>query len=200
MTTNRQEGVNREASQTPSDRSLVRRFREGSEDAATALYLRYASRLRGLVQDRFSAELARRLDPEDIVQSVFRRFFDKVRRSDYDVPEGEELWRLLLVIALNKLRNEEEFHRARKRDVRRTAGPGPAVEEQAGDDETALRLLQLTIDEALGQLSTQHRTMVELRLQGNEVADIALQTGRSKRSVERCLQAIRARFHTLLQE
>ena len=184
----------------PSDRSLVRRFRAGSEDAATALYLRYAGRLRALVRQRFSAELARRLDPDDIVQSVFRRFFDKVRRSDYDVPEGEELWRLLLVIALNKIKNEEDFHRASKRDMRRTRASGPAVEKWASRDETALRLLQLTIDEALGRLSDQHRIMVELRLQGNEIADIATQTGRSKRSVERCLQAVRVRLKALLQE
>ena len=39
-------------------------------------------------------------------------------QGDYDVPPGEELWGLLLVIALNKIRTEETFHRAAKRDVR----------------------------------------------------------------------------------
>ena len=45
----------------PSDHSLLRRFRHGSQDAATQLYLRYAQRLRALAQAQCSAELARRV-------------------------------------------------------------------------------------------------------------------------------------------
>src|SRR5689334_10746491 len=84
-----------------SDRSLLLRLRRGSEDAATALYLRYAQRLRALVRARCSREVQRRIEPEDLVQSVFRRFFRRVQQGEYDVPAGEELWGLFLVIALN---------------------------------------------------------------------------------------------------
>ena len=100
----------------PSDRSLLVRLRKGEQDAATALYLRYAQRLRALVRARCSSQLARRLEPDDIVQSVFRRFFRRVLQGDYDVPPGEELWGLLLVIALNKIRAWGNFHRAARRD------------------------------------------------------------------------------------
>src|SRR5438270_888827 len=75
-----------------SDHSLLRRVRGGSQDAATALYLRYVHRVRALVRARCSSDLNRRADPDDIVQSVFRRFFHKVCKGDYDVPQGEELW------------------------------------------------------------------------------------------------------------
>src|SRR5580658_3450132 len=95
--------------QDPSDRSLLVRLRGGQQDAATELYLRYAQRLRALVRSRCSPQLSRRLEPDDIVQSVFRRFFRRVLQGDYDVPPGEELWGLLLVIALNKIRTEEAF-------------------------------------------------------------------------------------------
>src|SRR5262245_10642032 len=104
----------------PSDQELLQRFRQGDEQAAAELYARYAHRLRALVKARCSSDLARRIDPDDIVQSVFRRFFQRVSQGDYDVPAGEELWGLLLVIALNKLRTEETYHRAGKRDVRLT--------------------------------------------------------------------------------
>src|SRR5262245_23793795 len=109
-----------------SDHSLLRRFRRGSQDAATQLYLRYVHRLRALVRANCSSQLTRRLEPEDIVQSVFRRFFRRVLKGDYDVPPGEELWGLFLVIALNKIRAEEAFHRAGKRDVRLTIDAGKA--------------------------------------------------------------------------
>src|ERR1700745_2922919 len=86
----------------PSDHSLLRRLRGGDEDAATQLYFRYANRLLALAEKKRSAELASRVDAEDIVQSVFRIFFREAREGHYDVPDGEDLWKLLLVLALNK--------------------------------------------------------------------------------------------------
>jgi RNA polymerase sigma factor (sigma-70 family) len=50
----------------------------------------------------------------------------------------------------------------------------------------------MTIAEALEQLPPQQRLMLELRIQGHEVAEIAQKTGRSKRTVERNLQEVRA--------
>lgn len=181
-----------------SDHSLLRRFRSGNTNAATQLYLRYARRLRALVKARCSAELARRLDPDDIVQSVFHRFFRGVRRGHYDVPPGDELWRLFLVIALNKIRAEENFHRAGKRDVRLTVAGG-AIESRAESDRGAQAVLELTIKEFLEGLPATHRTVVEQRVQGHDVATIAEQTRRSKRTVERILQDIRRKLSSLLQ-
>ena len=87
-----------------SDHSLLRRVRQGNADAPSELYLRYASRLLALAEKQTGAELARRVDPEDIVQSVFRTFFRRAAQGHYDIPVGEEIWKLLLVIALNKVR------------------------------------------------------------------------------------------------
>src|SRR2546428_2278489 len=86
-----------------SDRSLLGRIRRGQKDAATVLYMRYAERLRALAVAQCSPGLAKRVEPDDIVQSVFRTFFRRVTQGQYDVPAGEELWKLLLVMALNKI-------------------------------------------------------------------------------------------------
>jgi RNA polymerase sigma-70 factor (ECF subfamily) len=181
-----------------SDHSLLRRFRSGNQDAATQLYLRYAARLRALALAQCSPQLARRVDIDDIVQSVFCSFFDAARRGAYDVPAGDEFWKILLVIALNKVRNQEAFHRAAKRNIGRTVG-GEAL-EQVRDEEAAYSFLQLTVADALERLPAPARGMVELRLQGYEVAQIAQQTGRSKRSVERLLQDARTRLNTIFHE
>src|SRR5436305_7435191 len=103
-----------------SDDSLVRRLRAGSETAADRLYARYVARLRALARAKLSADVAGRVDPDDIVQSVFRRFFQAAQRGDYDAPAGDDLWDLLLVITLNRVRSEQAYQRAAKRDVRRT--------------------------------------------------------------------------------
>src|SRR3954454_16489977 len=124
----------------PSDHSLLRRFRRGQDDAPTLLFLRYAERLRALASRQSSPGMAARVDPEDIVQSVFRTFFRRAAAGQYDVPEGEEIWKLLLVIGLNKIRALGAHHRAARRDVRMTSGGEAfdrAVDAEAGHDEGA---------------------------------------------------------------
>ena len=186
-----------------SDRSLLKRFRRGEMDAPTQLYLRYAVRLQALAARQTSPELGRRLDPEDIVQTVFRTFFRRVALGSYDVPDGEEIWKLLLVIALNKIRDAAEYHRAAKRDVRRTnSGEANelAIREAAGKDEAALVVLRMVVDGVLKDLPESHRRMIEMRLEGHEVAEIARDLGRSKRSIERVLQNFREQMSELIHE
>jgi RNA polymerase sigma-70 factor, ECF subfamily len=186
-----------------SDRSLLSRFRNGQADAPTRLYLRYAERLQALADRQTSAELGRRLDPEDIVQTVFRTFFRRVAEGNYDVPDGEEIWKLLLVIALHKIRDAGVYHKAAKRDVRRTSS-GEAndleIQNAAGKDEAALAVLQMVVNDVLEGLPESHQRMIELRIEGHEVAEIAREVGRSKRSVERVLQVFRQRMDGLIHE
>jgi len=189
--------------EAPSDHSLLRRFRRGQDDAPTLLFLRYAERLRALASRQSSPGMAARVDPEDIVQSVFRTFFRRAAAGQYDVPEGEEIWKLLLVITLNKIRALGAFHQAARRDMRQTAGGRAydrAVESAAGQDEQALSVLHLVIGEILDALPTIHRSIVELRIEGYEVAEIAQQVQRSKRTVERILQEFRQRLDAQIHE
>jgi RNA polymerase sigma-70 factor (ECF subfamily) len=187
----------------PTDHSLLRRFRRGSQDAATQLYLRYAQRLLALVEAQSSPDLARSGDAEDIVQSVFGSFFRRASQGYYDVPEGEELWQLFLVLALNKIRAKAAFYHAAKRDVRRTtqgAGVEQNLEVLKPQADADYAFLQLIIDDALERLPSEHKTMIEFRIQGYEIAEIAQKTGRSKRTVERILQEARKKLNELLRE
>jgi len=183
----------------PSDGSLLRKYRHGDQEAANALYLRYAGRLRGLARACCSPELARRVDDEDIVQSVFGSFFRGVIHGQYNAPAGEALWNLFLAITLNKVRAKAAHHRAARRDVRRTVPIGPLADGLLSDGQ-AYALLTISIREALGRLPTQHAEAVRMRLGGYEVAEIAGTLGRSKRSVERILQEGRARLGELLDD
>jgi RNA polymerase sigma factor (sigma-70 family) len=181
-----------------SDESLLNRYRSGCEDAARALYERYAARVRAVARSHCSGDLAARVDAEDIVQSVFRSFFHAAKGKRYDLPTGNSLWKTLLVIALNKIRNQRAHHHAAKRDTRLTVG-GDALEHgHPGDESEAF--VRAVVDDILGRFGPPHRAMLELRLQGHEVAGIATATGRSKRTVERALQECRAQLETLLHE
>ncbi len=185
----------------PSDGELLERFRRGEQFAATVLYLRYAPRLLALAEARCSSGLAHRLDCEDIVQSVFGRFFRRARSGGYEVPVGAELWNLLLVIALNKIRAAEAYHRAGKRDIRATTtadGLEDSAEGIPRSQAPSDPALQLMVHEALERLDEPLRQAVELRLHGYEVREIAERTGRPQRTVERLLQEARAELKGLL--
>ena len=195
-------GPDGSAGPLPSDRSLLRRLRGGSEDAATQLYYKYAQRLRALARATTSAHLARRVDADDIVQSVFRTFFRAASQGLYDVPAGDDLWKLLLVIALNKIRAAGIHHSAAKRDVRATAELDRLDEAAEADpqDDAEQTFLRLAVTDTLGRLTDLERHAIELRMEGFEVAEIADRMGRSKRTVERALQQARTKLKTLLDE
>jgi RNA polymerase sigma factor (sigma-70 family) len=172
-----------------SDGSLVARFREGDDDAATVLFERYGQRLYRLAASRISTDLAARFDPDDVLQSVFRSFFRKAGDGTYDAPESGELWGLLALMTIHKVRRRSAHHRADKRSVRQT---GPAEElVQLANDDLGEAEARLALQEFLSTLPELDRGVVTYRMSGHSVQEIAVLVGRSKRTVERILQHVR---------
>lgn len=181
-----------------SDGSLLRRYKSGDQAAATRLYLKYAHRLHGLAVAQTGQDLKTRIEPEDIVQSVFRTFFRRAKDGHYQVPDGEELWKLFLVIGLHKIRDAASYHRAEKRNVQKTLSLSDNDQDFAATapDKLAENTLQIVIDELLQSLNSSQKEIIMLRLEGMTVDDIAESTQRSRRTVERTLQ----KFRELLQQ
>jgi RNA polymerase sigma-70 factor (ECF subfamily) len=178
-----------------SDASLLRRYQAGDDAAATDLYGRYAPRLRSLARQYCTPNYAGRFDADDVIQSVFRAFFQGARRRAYEVPPGGELWGLLMVLALNKVRNLVGHHQAGKRAVRHTSSvPDLESHPALAADDSAAAFLRLVMDELVAALPESNRAIIRLRIEGYEVAEIARETGRSRRTVERVLQDFRARL------
>lgn len=174
-----------------SDGSLVRRYSAGQDAAATELYRRYARRLRGLVARHCRADFGGRFDPDDVTQSVFRTFFTGAKEKVYTVPATGEIWGLLAVLALGKVRNLIEHHTAAKRDVRHTVA-APDSDTVAEPDEQAATLLRMVVEEQIEAFPHHGRPIIRLRLEGYDVNEIAARTGSSPRTVERILQRFRA--------
>jgi len=182
-----------------SDQSLLRRFQIGDQDAATAIYLRYAKKLQNLTQSQTDVRISLQVDPEGIVQSVFRTFFRRASKGQYNVLDGDELWKLFLVIALNKIRNVSKFHRAAKRDASVTKTLEAVNEimiKNRLDSDSALQILKLTVDELLANYPIVQQRIISLRIEGCTISEIAEKTGRAKRSIERTLQQFREHLQT----
>jgi RNA polymerase sigma-70 factor (ECF subfamily) len=178
---------------------LVARWRAGDAEAADELFQRYAGRLIALARTRLSAKLAGRVDPEDIVQSAYRSFFAGARSGGYDLQHGGDLWGLLVAITLHKLQDQVRHHTSHKRSVNseRTFGsedsllgiqasllaPGPSPVE-------ALALVE-QLERVMSGLEPLQRRMLELRLQGFNLEEIAADTRLSRRTVRRVLERIK---------
>lgn len=188
---------------TKSDRMLLAEYLRGDGDAATSLYMRYAERLHALAARKTATDLKGRTDPDDIVQSVFRTFFRRADRGEYQAPIGDELWNLFFVIALNKVRKFGVRQHAMRRDSRRTVAigdddiPSPGSEDE---DWPAYRALRMTIDDLLEKLPDDVRQVIAHRIEGYEIAEIAQKTGRARRSIERMLHNFRAALAAELED
>jgi RNA polymerase sigma factor (sigma-70 family) len=181
-----------------SDDSLVRHIRNGDQAAADALYKRYAGRIRRLVTARWTATFASRFDPDDVVQSVFRMVYQRISSRRYEVPADGDPWRLLAVLAANKVRDQIRHHKAAKRSVYQTAGGENPDHTAAWGNEAAETHLRLTVEEHLAGLPAADREVVAMRMLGHTIDEIAARTGRAVRTVERVLRHARDRLAELL--
>src|SRR5262245_9503345 len=81
---------------------MMARLRSGQDAAAREVFERFAGRLVALARGRFNRLLARKVDPEDLVQSAFKSFFVRHRAGKLDVGDWDGLWNLLTLITLRK--------------------------------------------------------------------------------------------------
>lgn len=179
--------------------NLFSNWKQGDEDAAFVMFERYVNRLTALARSRLSPKMQHRVDPDDIVQSAYRVFFDRASRNEFSLQRTGDLWRLLAAITLKKVQAKVEFHQAQKRNVGNDAGqsdassfiagPMEAVDREPTPDESVALVEE--IQHVLGQLDASQREIVEKRLGGMEVEEIAEAVQRSERTVRRALEAVR---------
>src|SRR5262245_38849503 len=74
----------------PKGQALMQLLGAGDEEAARQVVDRYIDRLVALARQRLSQRLASRVDPEDVVQSVFRTFFVRVRAGQFHIADQDD--------------------------------------------------------------------------------------------------------------
>jgi RNA polymerase sigma-70 factor, ECF subfamily len=182
-----------------SDQSLVLRLRSGDESAASEVYNRYANRVFGLVHQQMTDRLRAQIQPEDIVQSVFKSVFRGISLGSYEAPEGGTLWQLMAIVAVHKVRRNARRRTALRRDARRTQSLDAMEHFDTADDFTPEEF-ESAIREAIEDLKETEKDVVLLRVQGYSVEEIATKLDRSRRSIERTLQNIRTKMLSSFDE
>jgi RNA polymerase sigma-70 factor (ECF subfamily) len=181
--------------------ALMQRLRSGDDDAARAVFLRFARQLVALTRRRLDGRLARKVDPEDVVQSAYKSFFVRQREGKLQVGTWQGLWGLLTLITMRKCADRVEYFRAGRRDERREAADGGGEVDHAALDREPLpeesAALAETVEELFRRLDADERPILELSLQGYTAAEISEHLGRAERSVRRLRERIRKRLERM---
>ncbi|MCE9530430.1 MAG: sigma-70 family RNA polymerase sigma factor [Planctomycetes bacterium] len=176
---------------------LIQRLRTGSNTAAREVFDRYVERLLGLAKRRIGLKMNSRVDPEDVVQSVFRTFFSRMKNDQFQINAEDDLFKLLVRITVHKTLRQIAHHRAAKRDPGQEVGHGSDAHEMLQQamaaeptPETVVTFMD-HLEHFLRQLPDQDREILELRLQGHSTEEIATKMGSYDRKIRRVLERIR---------
>jgi len=171
-------------------------LRRGDEYAASEVFHCFARRLIALARSQLDSWIRTRVEPEDVVQSVFRSFFTRFEAGQFQLDNWDNLWTVLTRITIRKCANRTEFWLAAKRALQREVNlprHGDPLEEALARDPTPSEaaILSETVELLMKKVPHQDRSILTLHLQGCDIAAISAQVGRTERTVRRTLERVR---------
>jgi RNA polymerase sigma factor (sigma-70 family) len=169
---------------------LIRLVRAGDQRAAAELVQRYEPAIRRAVRFRLAdTRLKRVLDSMDICQSVFASFFVRTAAGQFDIDQPDQLLKLLVAIARNKLAKQVTGQQRQCRDYRRVQGGAVEEGQFAAADNTPSQIV--AADELLlaadKLLTEDERKLRELRKEGLDWSAIAGQLGSTPEALRKKL-------------
>lgn len=174
-------------------RNVVER-RDGFESEAVD---RFARRLMLFADQRLPTPLKRRVDADDVVQSVFRSFFTRHRQGQFDFAESDDVWRLLAAMTYRKLMRTIRHHRRQQRDYHREKNDTVEAAEshnspvESEPTPASIAVMMETLSRIMERLPDVHQQILSLRLENYSIRDIADRMQVSMRTVNRALESVR---------
>jgi len=168
---------------TPDDplSDLLRRVRANDPGAAAELLRRYEPDIRRIARVRLARfDLRHLVDSEDIAQSVFGRFFARLRYGEWEFDSGEKVLHLLAVIAANRVTSHARRERRRVRPTGRAAGESAVGLEAVPDHRPGVGPAVAArdhLDWLLAAVGPDDRELLAGRLAGRGWAELAADRG-----------------------
>jgi len=187
---------------------FIEGLRRGNEEVTLEFCKTFGSSLERLAGSHLVTGLRRRLDPEDVVQSVYRTFFRRASDGQFELDDRADLWHLLCAITLTKVREQARRQLRQKRNINREirldtkVGRGEAPMDIKGDSPAPDASLEFTeqFEKIMSSFDQEERRIVELKLQDHTNDEVAVAIGCSERTVRRVLQRIREGLERSLAE
>ncbi len=160
---------------------FIQRIRAGDDRAAEELVRRYEPLVRREVRLRIEDDrLNRAFDSMDVCQSVLASFFVRAATGEYDLDEPQNLIRLLVTMARNKLASKARLEHRQRRDSRRMAGTDPEILEALADGQPSPSEVfsrRELLERMRASLSEEERQIADLRGQGLAWEEVAERLG-----------------------
>jgi RNA polymerase sigma-70 factor (ECF subfamily) len=185
--------------------NILEQLHDGEDAAARVVFCRYVAALIELARTHLDTWIRAKEDPEDVIQSVYRSFFLRVRDGKLELGDWGQTWHLLVRITLRKCANRRAYYRAECRDVgreipldqwERLPGSKWALAAAAPTPEAAL-LLTEQVQMLLEQFDPPEQQIVVLSLQGHSTVEIGRTLRRAERSVRRVRERVRKLLHRI---
>lgn len=176
-------------------------LRTGDALVLTEFMDQYRPALERLASRRIKPGLQRRVGPETVAQSVCRTFLRRAGEGQFELADGDALWRLLCAIALTKVREKVRYHGRQKRSADREVpieGVRRETPEVSGPSAEETVAFEEQLEQAVAGFSDEERRIFDFRLQDLTQAEIAEEVGVSERTVRRVLKRLEARMLELL--
>ena len=192
---------------------MLSRLKSGDESAASEILQRYESQVRLVVRRFLPRVLRSRFDSQDIMQSVWRSFFQKVREEQSTNPDtntaavekpvqefqdSAQLFAFLSRMARNKVIDQYRRETSQKSDVHRqrtmygesgedldppAPDESPAEAAEAADEYSHWRSL----------VPEDRQELIDMKADGLSTREIGVKLGISERTVQRVLEDLRQR-------
>lgn len=181
---------------------------DNDEEAYREFWQQFGSRLQNLASRHLPPIIARRAEPEDVVQSVCRTFFRRVQAGKFELSDSDNLWRLLCAITLTKVQKQTRFHYRQKRGVNKERpfadeektllGVPEPVEQSDSPAEIVAFAEQFEL--LMKSLTPDEQLLVQLKLDQCSEKEIAERLNCSPRTVRRILKKIRTHLQEALEQ
>jgi RNA polymerase sigma-70 factor (ECF subfamily) len=159
---------------------FIRRIRAGDEQAAVEMVRRYEPLIRREIRLQLEdRRLSRLFDSMDICQSVLKSFFFRTAAGQYDLDTPEQLQRLLVTMAKNKLASAARSQHRLRRDQRRVAAGEAKLDGVAAAVPTPSEVVagKELLERFRQALNEEERHLADLRGEGLAWGDIATRMG-----------------------
>jgi RNA polymerase sigma factor (sigma-70 family) len=190
------------AESTHSVTELIGRLKEQHSQAAEEIWRRYFERLVPLARARIKAMPQRVTGEEDVLISVFDRFFRAVKENKFScLDDRDDLWQILVMLTERSATDHFRRAHAEKRGAGQVVRQGDLADidlaqiRELADREPSPEIVAAfndTLAQAMLQLEDPTtREIALLRMEGHENGEIASRLEISLSSVERKLRVIR---------
>jgi RNA polymerase sigma-70 factor (ECF subfamily) len=191
-------------SEVPFD-VLLDQLRRHDAEAVRAVFERFRQRLNQVARQRLDPRLHAKLDPEDIVQSVFRTVFTRLADGRFALEDWDDFYGLLYRVTVRKCSKWYDYFHAQSRDVDQEVALAVRSDEPAGEQEPASRgeapsevaMLAETVEQVLRGMGPREQQVVLLSLQGLRVAEVSRELHCTETKVYRVLKEVRWRLECL---